>query len=487
MSPKILFLILFFFIFVHQKAVTQEKKTFYDDFIDNKNSWNLTKNENFSSHIENSNFIRKKDRLVLKNGNKNNKMNALWKEIPINQNYDYSIYSKIMKTAGTDENEYGIIWRGADWDNFACLLISSAYFKVFEVENGKEKILKDWTYLEYINTYFFYNEFIIEKKYNKLNISINDTTIYSANYEQYIGNNIAFVTSGNLKIKIDLLEIEYFKKDIILQDEWIFLKEIEQIFKLDSLSPVISPKLSESGEEIYFSAISKNKGDSVKSYNIYSSQKNKMGFWQNTKILPIPANSMNDNFPVYIFPNDSLLITQNEYIEQKTQNLFICDKKNNTSNILEIKSYYNLYNFAGFCFSEDRKILISSIEQKDSYGSKDLYVSFLNDKGIYSKPLNMGKTLNTLDDEGTPFLSADGKSLFFYSFGHQGFGSSDIFISHRIDNTWTNWTKPQNLGKTVNSKFAEAFFITDKETKTAYFVSNKSGTEKIYKTKIIQK
>jgi len=487
MSHKILFLFLFILFFVQTNSFAQEKTTFYDDFVDNKNNWNLTKIENFNSYIENSKFIKKTDRLVLKNGNKNNNMNALWQEVPINQSYNYSIYSKIMKAAGTNENEYGIIWRGADWDNFACLLISSSYFKIFEVKNGKEIILKNWTYLEYINTYFFYNEFIIEKKNNKLNISINDTTIYSANYKQYIGNNVAFVTSGNLKIKVDFLEIEYIKANIIVQEELKFLRKIEQDFKLKGFSSFLSPKLSENGKEIFFSAISQNIGDTVESYNIFSSQINDLGFWQNTKILPHPANSTNDNFLVYIFPNDSLLITQTEYVTQKTQSLFIVDKKNNTSNLLEIKSYYNLYDFASFCFSADRKILITSIELKDSYGRKDLYVSFLDNKGIYSKPKNMGNTINTFDDEGTPFLSPDGKSLYFYSFGHWGYGGSDIFVSQRIDNSWTNWTQPKNLGKAINSKFAEAFFITDKNNETAYFVSNISGTEKIYKSKIIKK
>ncbi len=481
MHRKIIFFILILLIFGKLSLFAQDKTTFYDEFKDNRNKWDLIKSKNFNSYIEKDTFFIKRDKLVLKN---DTNMNALWKEFSINQSYDYSISTKIVKTAGTDENEYGFIWRGADWNNFACLLISSSYFKVFEVEDGKEKILKDWTYLYYINPMFFYNDFRVEKNNNKLNISINDTTIYSTSYKRYIGNKIAFVTAGHVKIKIEFLEIEYTKRNIKTQDEFDFSQKIEQNFKLDSISSFISPRLSKNGEKIYFSAVSKNKGDPEKSYNIFSSEKNDLGFWQNTKILPAPANTVNDNFTVYIFPNDSVLITQTEFIAQKTQSLFIYDKNNNTRDLLEIKSYYNLYDFAGFCFSEDRDVLILSIEKKDSYGQKDLYVSFLDEKGIYSKPKNMGETINSFDDEGTPFLSADGKSLYFYSFGHQGYGASDIFVSHRLGNTWVNWTEPKNLGKDINSQAAEAFFITDKKGEFAYFVSNIDGTEKIYKTKI---
>ena len=96
----------------------------------------------------------------------------------------------------------------------------------------------------------------------------------------------------------------------------------------------------------------------------------------------------------------------------------------------------------------------------------------------------MGKTINSYDDEGTPFLSADNKTLYFYSYGHPGYGNSDIFVSTRLDESYTNWSEPENLGNIVNTPAAEAFFIKDKNNKFAYFISNYTGIEKLYRIRL---
>ena len=122
----------------------------------------------------------------------------------------------------------------------------------------------------------------------------------------------------------------------------------------------------------------------------------------------------------------------------------------------------------------------------DSYGGRDLYVSFLEDDGTFSEPKNLGKTLNTTGNEHCPFLAADGKTLYFASYGHQGYGSADIFVSQRLDDSWTKWSQPENLGPRFNGPGYDAFFALGPDG-TAYYASTgtkDTAPKKLFRTPV---
>jgi len=84
-------------------------------------------------------------------------------------------------------------------------------------------------------------------------------------------------------------------------------------------------------------------------------------------------------------------------------------------------------------------------------GNMDIYVCTKTDSG-WSDPINIGSTINTPFAERSPFLSADGKTLYFSSDGHHGLGRLDVFKSIRLsDTSWTEWSEPENLGRYINS------------------------------------
>jgi Tol biopolymer transport system component len=62
----------------------------------------------------------------------------------------------------------------------------------------------------------------------------------------------------------------------------------------------------------------------------------------------------------------------------------------------------------------------------------DIWVSTrMSTSNVWSQPVNLGPVINTTNLEGRPALSFDGKSLYFFSNGHGGFGSTDLFVSTR--------------------------------------------------------
>ncbi len=128
--------------------------------------------------------------------------------------------------------------------------------------------------------------------------------------------------------------------------------------------------------------------------------------------------------------------------------------------------------FYDFHITSDESILLISIKGADTKGQEDLYVC-LNQDGKWTAPINLGSTINTTGFEMSPFLSKDKKSLYFSTDGRaDGMGDADVYVSQRLDDTWTNWSTPKNLGNQINSAKMDCYFTLD-EQGNAYFSSNK--------------
>ena len=124
------------------------------------------------------------------------------------------------------------------------------------------------------------------------------------------------------------------------------------------------------------------------------------------------------------------------------------------------------------------KALLMAVERNDGLGGQDLYVSFPSQDGkTWSKPRNLGPEINTKKADFAPFLAADEKTLYFASEGLGGYGKSDIFYSKRLDDTWTNWSPPRNLGSAVNSPDFDAYYTVSAAGDDAYLVSDRNGMD----------
>ena len=85
---------------------------------------------------------------------------------------------------------------------------------------------------------------------------------------------------------------------------------------------------------------------------------------------------------------------------------------------------------------------------QDSY---NLYVSFLDSTGAWGKPIELGITVNTPFAERFPHLHPDLHTLYFSSEGHGSIGGLDVFMTTRLDDSWTHWSQPVNIGKGINT------------------------------------
>ncbi len=123
-------------------------------------------------------------------------------------------------------------------------------------------------------------------------------------------------------------------------------------------------------------------------------------------------------------------------------------------------------------FSADGRALYFASNRPGGFGGKDIWVSYLDDKMQWSEPKNLGPNVNTKFDDQCPFIHADNQTLYFTSNGWPGMGNGDIFISRKID---TSWTIPENIGYPINTENDDNGLTVSYDGKMAFLSSNRAG------------
>ncbi|GAB3700822.1 hypothetical protein GCM10027592_28180 [Spirosoma flavus] len=154
----------------------------------------------------------------------------------------------------------------------------------------------------------------------------------------------------------------------------------------------------------------------------------------------------------------------------------------------KIANNYNLHekNQLEFCVAPNGQAIILAVQRKDTRGDRDLYVSLLKPDQTWTEPVSLGGVINTADSESSPFLAADGRTLYFTSAGHPGFGNGDIFVSRRLDESWGNWSEPENLGPSINTAEWDGYFTIPAAGDFAYLSSRAGslGEDDIFRLKL---
>jgi outer membrane protein OmpA-like peptidoglycan-associated protein/tetratricopeptide (TPR) repeat protein len=126
--------------------------------------------------------------------------------------------------------------------------------------------------------------------------------------------------------------------------------------------------------------------------------------------------------------------------------------------------------------SPDKRDLYFSGNMPGGFGGKDIWVCHREDNGKWSEPYNLGPEVNTAGDESTPFIHADNQTLFFNSNGLPGYSEKpDIFVTRKLPDG--KWSKPENLGYPINTIEDEGSLVVAADGKTAYFSSDRSDTK----------
>lgn len=124
--------------------------------------------------------------------------------------------------------------------------------------------------------------------------------------------------------------------------------------------------------------------------------------------------------------------------------------------------------------SPDGKTLYFVSNRKTGHGGMDIWKSVHDANGLWTEPINLGEIINTPEDEMSPFIHADNRTLYFSSGGHIGMGGFDIYKATRTESN--EWSEPQNLGYPINTFHHETGLIVTAMGNKAYFSSDRLTT-----------
>jgi hypothetical protein len=122
--------------------------------------------------------------------------------------------------------------------------------------------------------------------------------------------------------------------------------------------------------------------------------------------------------------------------------------------------------------SPDGRTIYFVSDRKWGYGGRDIWYSTQDETGTWGEAINLGKLINSAEDEEGVFIHPNGKALFFSSKGHNTTGGFDIFMSV-YDETTLTWAEPENLGYPINTAENEIYFVLQGNGKTGYYASSK--------------
>ncbi|HEV8082267.1 MAG TPA: OmpA family protein [Chitinophagaceae bacterium] len=291
------------------------------------------------------------------------------------------------------------------------------------------------------------------------------------------------------------------QKEMVIKAETIV--KIENIGnKINTGLAELRPTISADGNLLFFirqnDPHNTNYNTMPNSQDIWFSEKDSSGLWSKAVHLGKPLNNVDYNAVFWISPDNNQLLIRNafengDYMGNGVSLCYLTESGNwSTPEMLKIRNYgkYDRGAQYGATMGSDGKTLLLYMSENYQSRNNDIYVCFLLDDGTWSEPKSLGKKINfPKNNEMTPYLASDGETLYFSSDRPGGIGDNDIWRAKRLDNSWTKWSDPVNLGSPINTPKWDAFFTMDAGGEYAYMTTDEKsyGASDIVRIKLLEK
>ena len=278
--------------------------------------------------------------------------------------------------------------------------------------------------------------------------------------------------------------LEYILKSPSIRSQAVAMADPTPLTAVNSVSGEYSPQVNPTGTRLYFTSVRKGgfdrQDDTTKVNNwgedIYVSDLVN-GQWSQPKLLPEPINSFGDDFGsaftgdgqtmVYVKCGDKESIGNCDlYITQLIGTEWTVPV--NMGNVVNSEDWDSQPTIS----SDGNRIFFTSA-RKGGYGGSDIYMTEKNHLGDFGVPVNLGSTVNTPLNDNSPYLAPDGKTLYYATEGHPGYGGTDIFYTV-FENG--KWSIPINVGAPLNSSGDDTNFSIS-ATGIGYLASSRSNGE----------
>jgi len=303
--------------------------------------------------------------------------------------------------------------------------------------------------------------------------------------------------------------VQHLLSDTLLKEQKENIIKETTIIKVENLGedintyyPEMRPTISADGNLLFF--IRQNDPANIhyatvpNSQDIWYSTRDSLGNWSKAKHLSAKVNASHYNAVFWISPDLNTILLKGSFIDGQYYGMgvsMIHKRRDNSWTNAEMLKIRNFNKFSttpqiGASMGHNGKVLLFYMTDKKGSFDNDLYVSFAEGNDIWTAPKSLGKKINLPDyNEMSPFIASDGVTLYFASDRPGGIGEMDIWMSKRLDDSWTKWSDPVNLGKPINTEGSEAFFTLDAGGEYAYLSSSDGayGASDIVRVKLLEK
>ena len=304
---------------------------------------------------------------------------------------------------------------------------------------------------------------------------LQDSAIKYLNKFKDLASKKHYLKSENLRL------IKWCENRKIIADNSENHKILNEFKNTNTAYDDFNPLVSKDGNTIIFSSNKIMSGDKNKEifeissgnhftdmYIIYKDLKNE--FWMDSKLLKFSKTKTNQIVLGKSNDIEKVYFTNGDENSKGINTISYSRKKQNFSYAKEFLDLSG-FNISSLMITDDGQNLYFSSSKSGGYGGEDLWVC-VRENNSWSKPSNMGASINSEHDEICPFLHADGKTFFYSSNGEKSIGGYDVFSCQKeSDQIWNN---SKNIGTPINTVNNEIYFSTSSDGKKAYYSSTNS-------------
>ena len=364
-----------------------------------------------------------------------------------------SSFEESLKVNG--ENEDALYYAGASYR------LSEQYQKAIEKLKSLEKINPNYYAMFYYECGLAYSEL------RQFDEAIDMFEKFNSKYSNEPSN-----TLYHHKAKY---KIRYAAEQKALQNTKTIMKApIKLSDRINSTYNDYAPVVDPTGTKLYFTStrlggISKEDGGEEKGdEDIYFIERSG-DTWSEPKLMPEPINTDRNEGIDFISPDGQLI----GFTSSREGTIGSSDIYLSTLDGSQWSTQINMGNVvnseewdSNSTISNDGNRIIFASARDGGSGSNDLYMIEKNIIGEWSPAINLGGMVNTPQSETAPFLSQDGKTLYFASMGHPGYGNYDIFKTVYENG---KWSAPINLGRPLNTPGRDEYFTIGGSGEKGYF------------------
>ena len=463
----------------------QEKTVFSETFENNSRQWSVGEREDGNVTREIVNNVLRCEMLT-DDGWEDSKV-----LVPLRMDKNFIVRVKVRQLSGAVDNQFGFMYNGSNVSNFYEFTISSdKNARVRRYKEGEKQDVCDERMVAGIKEQGEWNILELRKLNDAMSFYVNDDFVgsYTGSYYLDFGDYLGVLFRWSQVVEYDEITVTEWA-----YDEINIASGTKPNASPVNLGPGVNAKsddlidcISPDGSLLVFSRTgdTRNIGSSEER-DVWFSVRQPDGSWGEATNPGAPLNTATHNFGVAITQDLNTLFMQGVYNGDGTSSTSggVSESHRTTGGwsmpgVIPIEKYQNDGGVVNTHISADGNVLVLSIEDDNSLGDNDLYVCFrqtVGTKSSWTQPVNLGPTINTQGLEMGPFIAADGKTLYFSSNGHPGYGGRDLYVSVRKDDTWTNWSPPKNLGKPINTDEHETFFQVTAKGDSGYYTSTKNS------------